>query len=63
MDPSEDGRDCGAVPESPAERPIALQSIVPGDRAQVLSLLAGTHSSRSGSPVRSAGGTVLVSGG
>jgi hypothetical protein len=63
MDPSEDSRDGGAVPESPAERPIALQSILPGDRPRVLSFPAGTHSSRSGSPVRSAGGTVLVSGG
>ena len=63
MDPSKDDRDSGAEPASPAERPITLQSIVPGNRLRVLSLPADTHSSRSGSAVRSAGGTVLVSGG
>jgi hypothetical protein len=63
MDLSEDGRDCSAVPESPEERPIALQSIFHGDRPRVLPLPTGTHSIRSGSSVRSAGGAVLVSGG
>jgi len=63
MDPSKDDRESGAEPASPAERPINLQSIVPSDRPRVLSLPVATHSSRSGSAVRSAGGTVLVSGG
>lgn len=62
MNPSEDGCDSGPVPE-PAGRPIVLQSILPGDCPRIVSMSAGTHSSRSVSAVRPAGGIVLVSGG